>query len=245
MFKLMYNGVEVPNFVRVTGIDQYLLPEIEHYNSKIPSSYGNIDGGISYGSKVFTVHYKIIFDEEHSDSYYVDKMAEWLIGNNSKVSKFQIDDSGEYYMARPTDAINMSDAILYGSGDITFVASNPRRYAPSVTNRTLNKTGNTTVNYTGLVPVCPVFTAECPNGTTSVKITNATTGDYILVSGTLTGTLVVDCDKKFISLEGTKHMSLLDIKSDWITLNRGNNIINVTVTGTAINSITMKYVVTN
>ena len=65
----MYNGVEVPNFVRVTGIDQYLLPEIEHYNSKIPSSYGNIDGGISYGSKVFTVHYMIIFDGEHRDSY--------------------------------------------------------------------------------------------------------------------------------------------------------------------------------
>ena len=67
----MYNGVEVPNFVKVTGIDQYLLPEIEQYNSKIPSSYGNIDGGISYGSKVFTVHYMIIFDGEHNDSYYV------------------------------------------------------------------------------------------------------------------------------------------------------------------------------
>ena len=40
-------------------------------------------------------------------------------------------------------------------------------------------------------------------------------------------------------------MSLLDIKSDWITLSKGDNIINVTVTGTAVNSITMKYVVTN
>ena len=245
MFKLMYNGVEVPNFVKVTGIDQYLLPEIEQYNSKIPSSYGNIDGGISYGSKVFTVHYMIIFDGEHSDSYYVDKMAAWLIGNNSKVSKFQIDDSGEYYMARPTDAINMSDAILYGSGDITFVASNPRRYAPNVMSRTLNKTGNTTVTYTGLVPVCPVFTAVCSNGTTSVKITNTTTKDYVLVSGTLNGTLVIDCDKKFVSLEGVKDMSLLDIKSDWITLSRGSNTISVTVTGTAIASITMNYVVTN
>ena len=245
MFKLMYNGVEVPNFVKVTGIDQYLLPEIEQYNSKIPSSYGNIDGGISYGSKVFTVHYMIIFDGEHSDSYYVDKMAAWLMGNNSKVSKFQIDDSGEYYMARPTDAINMSDAILYGSGDITFVASNPRRYAPNVISRTLNKTGNTTVTYTGLVPVCPVITVVCPSGTTSIKITNNTTKDYILVSGTLAGTLVIDCDKKFISLEGTKDMSLLDIKSDWITLNRGSNTINVTVTGTAITSITMNYVITN
>ena len=245
MFKLMYNGVEVPNFVKVTGIDQYLLPEIEQYNSKIPSSYGNIDGGISYGSKVFVVHYMIIFDGEHNDSYYVDKMAAWLMGNNSKVSKFQMDNSGEYYMARPTDAINMSDAILYGSGDITFVASNPRRYAASATNKTLNKTGNTTVNYTGLVPVCPVITVACPSGTTSVKITNTTTKDYILVSGTLNGTLVIDCDKKFVSLKGVKDMSLLDIKSDWITLNKGDNIINVTVTGTAITSITMKYVVTN
>ena len=245
MFKLMYNGVEVPNFVRVTGIDQYLLPEIEQYNSKIPSSYGNIDGGISYGSKVFTVHYMIIFDGEHRDSYYVDKMAAWLMGNNSKVSKFQIDDSGEYYMARPTDAINMSDAILYGSGDINFVAANPRRYAASATNKTLNKTGNTTVNYTGLVPVCPVITVACPSGTTSVKINNNTKKKKKKKYKKIKKKKVKKCDKKFVSLKGVKDMSLLDIKSDWITLNKGDNIINVTVTGTAINSITMKYVVTN
>ena len=40
-------------------------------------------------------------------------MALWLMGNDNKVSKLQLDDSGEYYMARVSDATDFSDAILY------------------------------------------------------------------------------------------------------------------------------------
>ena len=243
-FSLKYNNVSAPDFLKVTGVDQYLLPEIEHYNSKITGSFGNIDGGVTFGSKVFKVSYKIVFDGTHDDSYYIDAMALWLIGDNNNVSKLQLDTSGEYYKARVSDATDFNDAVLYGEGSITFTASNPRRYAASETSVSL-KAGSTTVNYSGLVPALPVITAVCPSGTVSIKVTNATTGESAIVSAdNLQGTIVIDCNRKFVSIDGTKDMTLLSMGSDWITLVRGNNTIEVVVNGTALTSINMKFTVT-
>lgn len=243
-FSLKYNGVAAPSFFKVTGVNQYILPEIEHYTTSIVGGYGDVDGGVRFGKKVFDVNYTIVFDGEHDDTYYIDAMALWLMGNDHKVSKLQLDNSGEYYMARVTDATDFEDFILYGSGTITFTASNPRRYASSETTVTLTKSGNTTVNYNGYVPALPVITIVCPSGTKSVKVENTTTGKYVLVSGTLTGTLTIDNNKKYIAIGEEKQMGLLDTTSDWIKLLKGNNVIKITVTGTAITSATMKYTVT-
>lgn len=243
-FSLKYNEVAAPSFLKVTGVNQYILPEIEHYTTSIVGGYGDVDGGIRFGKKVFEVNYTIVFDGNHDDAYYIDAMALWLMGNDHKVSKFQLDNSGEYYMARVTDATDYEDFILYGSGTITFTASNPRRYASSETTVNLTKSGNTTVNYNGYVPALPVITIVCPSGTKSVKIENTTTGKYVLVSGTLTGTLTIDNNKKYVAIGEEKQMGLLDTASDWIKLLKGSNVIKITVTGTAITSATMKYTVT-
>lgn len=243
-FSLKYNGVAAPSFLKVTGVNQYILPDIEHYTTSIVGGYGDVDGGVRFGKKVFDVEYVIVFDGKHDDAYYIDAMALWLMGNDHKVSKLQLDNSGEYYMARVTDATDYDDFILYGSGTITFTASNPRRYASSETTVNLTKSGNTTVNYNGYVPALPVITIVCPSGTESVKIENTTTGKYVLVSGTLTGTLTIDNNKKYVAIGGGKQMGLLDTASDWIKLLMGSNVIRITVTGTAITSATMKYTVT-
>ncbi len=243
MFKLMYNGVQSPSFLKVTGVDQYLLPEIEHYTTSVVGSYGDVDGGVRFGKKVFKVNYIIQYDGKHNDTYYIDAMAVWLMGNDHKVSKLQLDDSGEYYMARVSDATDFGDAILYGSGTITFTAANPRRYASKETTVTLAKTGATTVNYGGYVPALPIFTVVCPNGTKSIRIENTATGDFILVYGNLTGTITIDNNRKFVALGNEKRMDLLDISSDWLTLLKGSQKLTVAVTGTAVTSITMKYTV--
>ena len=239
----MYNGVQSPSFLKVTGVDQYLLPEIEHYTTSVVGSYGDVDGGVRFGKKVFKVNYIIQYDGKHNDTYYIDAMAVWLMGNDHKVSKLQLDDSGEYYMARVSDATDFGDAILYGSGTITFTAANPRRYASKETTVTLAKTGATTVNYGGYVPALPIFTVVCPNGTKSIRIENTATGDFILVSGNLTGTITIDNNRKFVALGNEKRMDLLDISSDWLTLLKGSQKLTVAVTGTAVTSITMKYTV--
>lgn len=244
-FSLKYNGVASPSFLKITGVDQYLLPKIDHYNSKITGSYGNIDGGITYGDKVFKVHYTIVYDGIHDDSYYIDNMAIWLIGNNSKVSKLQLDTSGEYYLARVSDATDFSDAVTHGSGSITFTASNPRRYAASATSVSLTVSGKKTIAYTGYIPALPVFTITATSdGLTSLRIANNRTGDYVLITGTLKGTIVIDCNKKFVSVDGTKDMTLLTTDSDWINLLNGNNEIQVSCQGTAPSGVTMKYTVT-
>ena len=80
MFKLMYNGVEVPNFVRVTGIDQYLLPEIDNITLKSLQAMV-IQMWYQLMVQRFYCALMIIFDGEHRDSYLC-KMAAWLMGNN-------------------------------------------------------------------------------------------------------------------------------------------------------------------
>lgn len=244
MFSLKYNNVPPPPFVKITRVNQYILPRITHSNSKITGSYGNVDGGVTYGDKVFQVFYKIVYDGEHDDAWYLDAMALWLYDYSQSVPKFQLDDSGEYYRARVSDATDFSDALVYGEGSITFTACNPRRYVANETSINLATSGNSTVNYTGYVPACPVFTVQCPAGTSTVKITNQTTGDYVLVKRAgLSGELIIDCNKKFVALDGVKDMTMLDAQSDWITLQRHDNIINVTVEGTAVTSVNIKFTV--
>ena len=67
MFSLKYNEVSPPSFLKITGVDQYLLPEIEHYETSVTGSYGDVDGGVRFGKKVFTVHYIIQLDNAQVD----------------------------------------------------------------------------------------------------------------------------------------------------------------------------------
>lgn len=244
-FRLRLNNISAPDFLRVTGVDQYILPSIDHYNSKIPGAYGNVDGGIAFGDKVFRVNYKMQIDSNRDDSYYILKLEEWLLNACNSTAKLTFDESGSYYIVRVTDATDYKDSILYGSGSITFTASNPRLYAPESTEVDISLDALTTVNYIGLVPAQPVFTIVCPVDTTSIKLTNIDTNEVITVSGSnLVGTVVIDCNKKFVSLDGTKDMTLLSLNSDWIQLKTGTNRITVVTTGADVTSITMEYTVT-
>ena len=240
-FSLKFNGVTPPPFLKVTGIDQSILPDIEHYNTQVTGAYGSIDGGIEVKSKQFTVNYMIQFEDSIDDTYYVEELSRWCIGNNYKVSKLQLDDSGYYYKARVTDASDFTDSILYGSGSIVFTASDPRKYAPSPTSVSI--ANGTTVNYTGLVPVGPVVTFSA-SGTKSVKITNVTTGESILLSDdNITGNITVDCNKKYVAVGNVKKMKLLSLSNDWVRLFPGNNVFNVTVSGGGISNLKMEYTV--
>ncbi len=240
MFKLKYNGVEAPKFLKVTGVDQSILPTLNHFSTQLPSGYGDVDGGVEISNKQFKVSFKIIKDLKHDDSYYIDMLALWLMGNDFRVSKLELDDSGEYYMARPVGQTDLTDEILLGSGVITFVASNPRRYMPNEETTSINIGTQTQIVYNGIVPVYPVFTIKC-TGTESIKIINKNSGEFVLISGSLSGTIVIDCNKKFVSVNGVKDLMLLHHTSDWVLLKRGTNSLEAVCTGSAPSSITMTY----
>ena len=53
MFSLKYNEVSPPSFLKITGVDQYLLPEIEHYETSVTGSYGDVDGGVRFYFSLF------------------------------------------------------------------------------------------------------------------------------------------------------------------------------------------------
>lgn len=240
MFKLIYNGVEAPDFLKVTGVDQSVLPSLNHFNTQLPSGYGDVDGGVGIGSKTFRISYKIIKNLSYDDSYYIDALYLWLIGDNYKVSKLELDNSGEYYLARPVGQTELTDDIITGSGVITFVASNPRRYSPVEKEVTLNLLSETSITYNGIVPVYPVFSLRC-SGTESIKIVNKNTGEFVLVSGALTGNIIIDCNKKYVSVNGKKDLTLLHQTSDWVLLRRGITSLEITTTGTKPTSATMLY----
>lgn len=243
MYKLTFNGIEPPSFLKVTGIDQNILPDIEHYNTAITGMYGNIDGGIALNSKRFTVNYIIQYEPDKDDSYYIDQLATWCMGDNYKIGKLKFDDTAYYYNARVTDASDFTDSILYGSGSIVFTASDPRKYSETMWSKTLSSTETVTVTYTGILPSPPIFYLTGSSKTTSIKIDNTANGDSVTISGKageLSGNIVIDCNRKYVSVGGVKHMELLTIDSDWIKLIPGDNPIAITVGGTDITSATVK-----
>lgn len=234
-FSLKFNGVTPPSFLRITGINQSVLPDIEHYNTQVTGAYGSIDGGIEVKSKQFTINYIIQYDASIDDTYYIEELSRWCIGDNYKVSKLQLDDTGYYYKARVTDASDFTDSILYGSGSIVFTASDPRKYAPTETTQSVSS--GTVINYTGIIPVAPVFTFN--GGASSIKITNVTTGESVWLSGDTSGSVVVDCNKKFVSVGGVKKMGLIALSNDWVRLFPGSNQFQLT----GISNATIKYTI--
>lgn len=257
-FLLKFNNVEIPSFIRVLSVNTSILPAITHRKAVIPNHFGNVDGGIEFGSKTFNIKIIIVKDSKTDDEYYTRELAKWLRGDNFNISKLELDDTGKYYKARCTDAVDIEDLVLYGTGTLVFTASDPRRYNNSITKQTVYSTGQTNGNtsidevaksitfnciYAGDINALPKYTITFDKACTNVKIANTTLGltSNITNSFKAGDVLVVDNITKKIKLNDADAMELFNVDGDFTKIQEGKNIIVFTFTGNFPKSIVMEY----
>ena len=239
--------VAAPSFMKITSVDQSVTPEITHYNTVLPGNFGDLDGGVHYGKKEFTVNYTIIYDGVNDLSYYTDKITKWLKVGTKGTYTLSLDSSGDYYMARPSEVSELRDMLFYATGSIKFTASNPRRYKKTSTAVTLNVDGTSTeVSYAGLVDAPCFITLECGSGTTSVKVTNSAKGESIIVTGNISGTLYIDTKALVVKINNVWRMDLVNINTDWFKIYaNATNKISIVTEGTGVTSAKLTFTEAN
>ena len=52
---IKYDGVKIPDFIKITNIKTPVLPSIENKLLQAPRAIGAIDVGTNYGTKIITI----------------------------------------------------------------------------------------------------------------------------------------------------------------------------------------------
>lgn len=239
-----FNGKDIPDFVRVTGITFPVLPELESRETSVPGRLGNIDNGIKFNSAPYTLDVVLTIPKGKNIYDLADELKQWLRGNDWKPSPLTFQEQPDkYVMARVSNAVDMRDMILYGEGSIEFIATDPIKRSTRESSITAD-TDSATVVYHGTekAPMEIVITvkANCTNLTLLHKPSYYT----VKLKGNFkTGQVVsVNTDKKIIKVGDQVAMNLLDLTSRWPMLETGKNLLELkTTTAGVTNSFKVSY----
>lgn len=225
-----FNGVEIPSFVRVTGITFPTLAEVSMRESELPRRYGNLDNGVKFGGKPFSL--KTVWIPENGKDIHTmsDELKAWLRGNDWKPSKFTFaDQSNKYVNARVTNSVDVEDLFLYGEADINFYAADPVKYDVTETVNA-SSAGSAAITYKGLENAPTVVTATITADCTNLTLKHVQSGRELKLIGTFKAgqTVSFNSVQKLIKVNNTVAMDLLDFRSRWINLIGGSNTITLT-----------------
>lgn len=125
------------------------------------------------------------------------------------------DERDKYYLAIYQGGAELSRNAHRPSVELTFLCPDPVAFGQSRT-QTVTTT-QTVVNTGGTYKSYPIVTAKPPSGS-SWRITNVSTGDFVLVYATFTGsqTLVLDMEKQRCTINGSD--KAVDITSDFFAI---------------------------
>lgn len=239
-----FNGVEIPQFVKVTGISFPALADISVRETEIPRGYGNLDNGVKFGGKAFKLSTVLVIPEGSDIHGMADDLKGWLRGNDWKPSALTFgEQSDKYVLARVSNAVDIEDLFLYGETDIEFYAANPTKYAVAQT--VVNSvSGSATVPYTGLetapTDISITIAADCTNLTLTHTPSYLT---LILLGNFKLGQVVsINSVSKVVKVGSAVSMGLLDFRSRWIKLSSGSNVIKLTTaTAGVVNNFKVTY----
>lgn len=239
-----FNNVEIPEFMRVTGISFPVLPSINYRETSVPRRFGNVDNGVDFEGKPITISVTLVENTAINLHDMADKIKDWVTGNNWKPSPLTFaEQPGKYLLARVVNAVDIEDLFVYGTAEIEFYAADPTKY--NVGETTVSSVGNSaTVAYSGREVAPTVITVTIVADCTNLTLRHSQSTNEIKLLGTFKKGQVVtlNSDKKIIKVNDTVAMNLIDFTSKWINLQKGNNSF-ILSTGTAgvTNSFVIKY----
>lgn len=225
---LNFNGVKVPEFLKVQAIHIQTLPAIETNLKKIVGSSGRIAGRSDLGEKVIKCDVIVVIPEGYSLQKCGRELAVWIRGNDFKLSPLIIEDDPEIqYLAKISNSVDLSDLLFVGSGSIEFVV--PSGDSELIRPVTTSGTKSVTVNNQGTKATFPVIEATIGTNVTagSIVLQNITSGKKAVFSGTFKAgqILTFDCNKHLVKLDNRLDISMLSIESEFFELLEGSNVI--------------------
>ena len=215
------NGIDMPNFLIVTGCSHDITGSIEHDLVDIPGYKGvNIR---STNKKPRS----IVIDFKYRDSGFLtyDKkeiISEWIHSSNLKECKLEYSWITEsHYLVVPNGDIGLTDNIKVKSFSLEFILVNPCR----IDNLEQVQTSNFT--YTGTESTYPIVEFDVSNACSNIKLnfSNALNSGFIELNASFNAgnKIIIDCKKKSIRVNGNINMPILSLDSDFPSVEKGNN----------------------
>ena len=224
MFKITFNGADIPSFIKVRTVDFAVLPTISHSFKPIAGGRGLLEAGTSIGEKTLKMKIVIVPTDGKSLTDMARELAYWLQGNNFKLCDLVIsDDSTKMYRAKINNAVDISDLMYIGEGELEFVVPSGVAKGTELTGSQVSTGADTfIIMYNGTAPSRPIITWTPSSTLTGVTInfTCVETGKLISLTGTFTSgvAITIDCEKKVVKRGAVVDMKLINYTSDWITL---------------------------
>ena len=239
-----FNGVEIPSFIKITGITFPVLPDVDVRETRVPRRLGNVDNGVKFGGKTINLSVVLLSDKNKSIQTQSDELKAWLKGDNWNVSKLVLGDQpNKYYLARVSNEVEINDLFVNGEGNIDFYSADPVKY--DATESTANSTNAiANITYTGLENAPTNITIQVTSDCTNIQLTHQQTGKVLRLVGTfkIGQTINIDNSKKVVKLNGTTAMTLVAFDSDWLYLVSGANRITFTSSTSGVkNEFQIKY----
>lgn len=205
--ELFFNEFQLPSFVKVTGIEESLLPTFDDENYR------------SIKVKFSVRRYRMLSVEQ------IEEFSTWLRGNNFEYSKLVLPGrTDSYYMAIVDNSVEITDGLRSGTGIIEFKCY-ANRFDRCIGRVTF--TTSKTISYFGTVETYPTITLDISQECQEIELSfsNARSTNHIkLVSHFNRGQkIIIDCKKKKITVDDKLNMQILTLDSYFHQLDLGQN----------------------
>ncbi|MFG3611447.1 distal tail protein Dit [Rummeliibacillus stabekisii] len=124
---IVFNEIMMPDFVRVTAIKHSILPPITQTLETVGGRAGSYDYGNTIGNREIKVSIDIVEAEPNTLPSLLSQLATWLYYDEPK-ELILGDNPNKYYFAKITGDTDVSEEFILGSGEITFICSDPYIY---------------------------------------------------------------------------------------------------------------------
>ena len=225
---MTFNGLDFDEFFVVESVTRSLMPGIS--NSYVKSNHIRTE----IAPTVITVRIRLIEDtpldlteikRQIAGKLFTDKPAKLLL----------YDDPTRYDMAKLDGATDFNKLWTSGSAELNFLNASGISYDETPISTSFTTSNSLAVG--GTWKTKPKFTIVFGTTAPSYKITNSTTGKYVEVTTpfAIGNTLIIDCEKELVTLNGNPIMPKVSMLSDFFDLIPGVNVL------TSPRSVTVSY----
>jgi predicted phage tail component-like protein len=223
--------------IKITKIDRSALPSISLKTIDAPNMEGVYDAGVKLGDRKVQVSFILLSQTDEERTAQLRELAGWIFKRELQPLEFD-DELGKVYQARIENVIDLEEVHTYGEGTLTFFIPIPFAEDKNATTYSFDGGTTGTINYDGTFKCFPTITFTINQPLNQIVLNRMVTGEpqkNIVLNGTFVAgdTVVVDCIKGKVTLNGTNAMMMMTLTSDFIDLLIGQNTFFTTVGVTA------------
>lgn len=164
-------GIDIPSFVKVTGLKYMVLPNMDMQSAKIYGRPGIYDFGVELGYRTIKVDVKIIGTNDKDVIKKTRLFGEWLFHTDLQ-PLIIADEPDKQYMARIDGQTEIDEIFRLGEGTITFIVPSPFAEATQDTlfSATITSETPVTVFNDGSAEAFPIIDLTMKEDATSIAV---------------------------------------------------------------------------